>query len=354
VPRPRATDVDPLIGTTIADRWQITRLIAGGDAGDIYAAKDVASRSRAAIKLLHTHLAEHPDAIRRFEREYDTAKSLTHPNLISPIDRGRLPDGRPWFAMELAEGRTLEAILMEGPLPPHRALGIAAQIAEALAVAHAQGIVHRDVCPSNVMVGRGDHVKLVDFGLALQDTAERITLVGLRLGSPLWMSPEAARGDPVGPAADVYGLGCVLFASLCARAPFLGGSMKVLEAHASSPPPPLVIHVAGLPNWLDELVASLMAKDPESRPKAERVARILATAARDLESSDVHPATDSPTNPRDSYPVGVTQGSDAERAPEPEDLPKAVRPEAVMYALVGGAVAIVTLGLIAGVLWSAS
>jgi serine/threonine protein kinase len=353
VPPHRQLDADPLLGQTVAERWCLTRLLATGDSACIYAAKDTAGHRRAAVKILLAELAEIPEAVRRFEREFDTARRLSHPNLVAPIEKGVLPDGRPWFAMELVEGRSLESLLLQGPLAPHRALAIVAQVAEALATAHEAGVVHRDVAPSNVIVGRGDHVKLIDFGIALQDTAERITLVGLRLGNPLWMSPEVARGEPVGPPADVYGLGCLLYAAVCGRAPFLGSSMKVLEAHASAPPPPLVVDVAGLPAWLDEMMASLLAKNPEDRPPAARVARVLAAAASDLEASDSRPATDQPTNPRDSYPVGVTQGNDA-RAPEPQDLPPPLRAATLAFAGGGAMLALIALGLIAGVVWSLS
>ncbi len=350
----RASEDDPPVGTTIGDRWLVLRRIAVGGTADIYAARDLGDRSRAALKILRPHLTEDPRALLRFEREYDTVRALNHPNLASVLDRGCLPDSRPWFAMELVVGPTLETLLREGPLPTQRALAIVGQVANALAHAHAAGIVHRDVCPSNVVVRRGDQATLVDFGIALDRAAERITLSGMQIGSPQWISPEAARGDPIGTAADVYGLGCLLFAAVCGRAPFLGSPMKVLEAHVSSPPPPLVIHVAGLPDWLDELVASLLAKNPDTRPSAAHLAGILDAAAQDLRAAEVHAMAETSTNPLQSYPVGVTQGYGLAGPLQPAEIPPSLPQEAMIYASLGGVLAVASLGIVAGVLCSFS
>ncbi len=326
---------DPLIGETLAGRWAITRLLSQGETATVYAAKDQQTHGRVAIKVLHRALVRDKEARTRFDREHQTGRRLSHPNLVAVYGDGELPDGRPYFAMELVDGRPLSTLLKKEPLPPSFALSVAAQVARALAVAHAAGVVHREVQPQNILVLRGDQAKLVDFGHALQENSTRITQAGMQIAHPTWMSPESARGEDPGPPADIYALGIVLFQMLCGRPPFMGSTMKILEAHMRAPPPPLVVTVAGIPTWMDDMIARLLAKDPAERPTAADAAAWLERASADQSPSDVMANNDPTANPQASFPVGVTQAADLQQAP---DAPReAARPVRAGWLAWGGA-----------------
>lgn len=342
MPTQRPSD-DPLIGETLAGRWAITRLLADGETATVYAAKDQATHGRVAIKVLHRNLARNAEARTRFAREHEAGQKLSHPNLVAVFGSGELADGRPYFAMELVDGRPLASLLGKDPLPPSFALSVAAQVARALAVAHAAGVVHRDVQPQNILIVRGDRTKLVDFGYALQENSTRITQAGMQIAHPTWMSPEGCRGEDPGPPADVYALGVVLYQMLCGRAPFIGSTMKILESHMRAPPPPLVVTVAGIPTWMDEMIARLLAKDPAERPTAADAAAWLERASEDQEAGDITANTESTANPQESFPVGVTQAADLPTPPPEAQRP--VRSERASWlALAGTALAILAIG----------
>ena len=331
---PRQSD-DPLIGETLAGRWAITRLLSHGDTATVYAAKDQSTHGRVAIKVLHRALVRDPEARTRFDREHQTGRLLAHSNLVAVFGDGELEDGRPYFAMELVDGRPLSTLLQKEPLPPSFALSVAAQVARALEVAHAAGVVHRDIQPQNILILRGDQAKLVDFGHALQESSARITQAGMQIAHPTWISPEGARGEDPGPPADIYALGVVLFQMLCGRPPFMGSTMKLLEAHMRAPPPPLVVTVAGIPTWMDDMIARLLAKDPAERPTAADAAAWLESAFADQSPSDVSANNDATAHPQGSFPVGVTQAADLP-AP-PEDPRDAARPLRANWLAWGGA-----------------
>src|SRR5829696_6333993 len=190
------------------DRYALDELIGRGGMADVYRGTDRVLLRPVAVKLLREVAEEeHRD---RFIEEARTLASLSHPNLVTLLDAGILV-GRPYLVMELASGRTLSACISDGPIDADRMVGIGRQLADALAYAHARGVVHRDVKPSNVLVCDGDRVLLADFGIArLIGDAQHHTRSGDTIGSPAYLAPEQAAREPLTPAADIFSLGLVL------------------------------------------------------------------------------------------------------------------------------------------------
>ncbi len=254
-------------GDTVAG-YEIERLVGRGGMGEIYRARDPRLERRVALKLLAERFSEDTVFRERLLRESRIAASLDHPNVIPVYEAGDTDD-RLFIAMRFVEGSDLEALLRsDGPLEPARAIAIAMQIADALDAAHARGLVHRDVKPSNVLLDRQDrreHVYLADFGLT-QSVSDRGPTDGHLVGTVDYVAPEQIRGDDVDGRADVYGLGCVLFQALTGAVPFSGVSdVAVIYAHLESPPPRASERREALPDALDDVLARAMAKDPDER-----------------------------------------------------------------------------------------
>lgn len=272
---------DPAPGA-IAGEYEIFELLGTGGFAFVYRAKHLPSGRELALKLLRTDSVASPTSTRRFAREAHALASLSHPNLVRIADSGLTPDGRPYLAMELVRGSTLLQALREaGSFTLERARNLAGQLAEGLAEVHARGYVHRDLKPKNVMLvpgEGGETVKILDFGLTrlLDPESEltHLTAMGFQLGTARWMAPEQIR-DPsnVGPGADLYALGLILYSMIAGRPPFAGTVDEVLHQHLESPPPALP--EAGP---LSELIDRLLAKDPGQRPQSARaVAALLAS-----------------------------------------------------------------------------
>ena len=203
-----------------------------------------------------------------FVREAQSAAGLSHPNAVAVFDAGEA-DGYLYIVMELVEGRSLANVLAEaGPLEPSQATAIAASVLAALGQAHAAGIVHRDVKPSNIMVSYGGTVKLLDFGIArrLDDLAGEVTAAGEIVGTPTYLAPEQIEGRPTSPATDVYAVGVVLFEMLAGVAPFNGDSpVATALAHTTAPVPDVRALRPDVPDWLAVAIGKAMAKDPADR-----------------------------------------------------------------------------------------
>ena len=276
-------EAEALVGEVVDGRFALRRLIAIGGMGHVYEAKDRETRERVAVKTLKPHLAESYRVQQRFLREATALACTDSPHLVRIIRDGRLADGRPYYAMEYLLGRTLADLLeaLERPMKPERAVLVAHQIAEALAVAHERGIVHRDLKPENVLVLEGpggDLVKVLDFGLAkAADGSMDVTREGEVLGTPHYMSPEQVRGRDVDARADVYAFGVVFFEMLTGKMPFDGeGAIDIMIEHVEKPIPRLSDHV-DVPVMLQWIVMSCLAKDREER---------FASAAELLEELD--------------------------------------------------------------------
>jgi serine/threonine protein kinase len=189
---------DEMVGRVLAGRYRIEALLGMGGMGAVYRAEHVHMRKAVAVKILHREMTQLPEVVARFEREAVAAARITHPNVAAATDFGRLDDGSFYLALEFVEGRSLgQLIKKEGALAEERALGIARQIAEALAAAHAAGVVHRDLKPENVMLvsreGQPEFVKVLDFGIAklrFESTGDQpLTQMGVVFGTPEYMSP---------------------------------------------------------------------------------------------------------------------------------------------------------------------
>jgi serine/threonine-protein kinase len=303
--------------------YTIRGRLGRGGMGTVYEGIDEAGVS-VAVKTLSAHLGDDTGLRRRFEAEIEALKGLRHPGIVRLLAFGE-DEGRPFFAMELVRGRSLEEILKSGRrFDWPEATAIATDIARALKAAHDQGIIHRDLKPANLLFpdepAPGSRVKLADFGIArlFGDTGH--TQAGTVVGTAEYMAPEQAAGGPVDARVDLYALGLVIFAMLTGRPPFRGGEIaEVLRRQRSEQPPRVSVIVPEVPPAVDDLVARLLAKEPAGRPaSALAVCRALATieplardadrmrADRDLAVPALPRASDTPTVAMpSSEPAGV-------------------------------------------------
>ena len=257
--------------TTLDDRYVLDELIAHGGMADVFRGTDQLLLRPVAVKVLR----ELGDESRRdrFIAEARTLASLNHPGLVTLLDAGILGD-RPYLVLELAPGATLATCISEGRMPGERARGIGRQLAEALAYAHAQDVVHRDVKPSNVLMCDDDRVLLADFGIAqLVGAVEHHTRSGETIGSPAYLAPEQVAGEPVTPAADVFSLGLVLLEAQTGMRAYPGVPIETAMARLSTAPT--------IPSYLDPswraLLARMTHRDASERPTAAEVAAELGT-----------------------------------------------------------------------------
>ncbi|MFD1150557.1 serine/threonine-protein kinase, partial [Saccharothrix hoggarensis] len=259
--------------------YRIGPLLGRGGMGEVHRAHDTVHDRTVALKRLSP--AFHDDAAfrARFRREAQVVARLREPHVI-PIHAYGEIDGRLYLDMRLVEGADLTDVIARGPLTPERAVRIVEQVAGALDAAHADGLVHRDVKPSNILVTPGDFVYLVDFGIArtAAETDTRITASGEVIGTVDYMAPERFEGAAVDARADTYALACVLFACLSGRRPFdVDGTAAQIWAHMQEPPPKAHAVNPAVPPALDNVIARGMAKDPAAR---HETAGALAVAAR--------------------------------------------------------------------------
>src|SRR6187551_3353941 len=234
---PRGDDLAE-IGQTLGGRYRLIELLGSGGMATIYRAADTQLGRDVALKLLRPEYLRDPDFNARFRQEAQAAASLSHPNVVTVYDYGADPSG-PFIVMELVDGEDLATILRRsGALPPRQAARIASAVARALAAAHAKGIVHRDVKPGNVIIGRDGQVKVADFGIARAVAEAALTLPGTALGSVHYFSPEQARGEPTTASSDLFSLGIVLYEALTGQRPWEGDSAAgVAIARLSGPTP---------------------------------------------------------------------------------------------------------------------
>jgi len=220
------TTADPLIGRVIS-QYEVVARIGGGGMGVVYKANDLKLGRAVALKFLPPQWSHDDGAKQRFLREAQAASATNHRNICIIHDIAQTDDGQLFIVMAYYEGQTLKQKLEAGPLPVPEALEIAAEIAEGLAKAHAQGVVHRDVKPGNLMI-TDDGVKVLDFGLAKFADSLQLTMAGSTIGTVAYMSPEQARGEEADARSDVWALGIVLFEMLSGRVPFTGAYPEVI------------------------------------------------------------------------------------------------------------------------------
>jgi eukaryotic-like serine/threonine-protein kinase len=278
---------DPLIGVTIAGRYQLEEVLGRGGMATVYAARHRLVDRPCAVKVINPSLA-HNEVIReRFRREAKAAQKLAHPNIIEIFDQGETDDGSVYLVMELLEGQTLADVLERGKVPLERGLPIMIQIARALARAHDLEVIHRDLKPENIFLADAfdvtDHVKLLDFGIARSMADARLTGAGEVFGTPQYMAPERITSIDAGPAADLYSLGVIIYEMLTGAFPFDAHDVTTyFIKHLKEAPLPPKQKNPAIPDALEKLVLELLAKDPKDRPvDAHRVHADLSAIARD-------------------------------------------------------------------------
>jgi serine/threonine-protein kinase len=291
-----------LIGQVIADRYRVEELLGEGGMGAVYAAEHLSLRKRVALKVVHPEHAGNAELAERFMREAMATSTIDHPNVISALDYGTLEDGTAFLAVQLVRGPSLTKVLQtEGALAYLRAAEIGAQIADALCAAQAHGIVHRDLKPDNVLLQPldqgGELVKVLDFGVAKfvhESTVPEglragieVTQIGIVIGTPGYMSPEQAIGNPADIRSDLYALGVILWESIVGSPLWVAEDLQALVQRQLGEDPPLLreaAHDPRIPEAFETLVASLLARRAEDRPPDAAVVRDVLLAIAHQES----------------------------------------------------------------------
>jgi len=286
--------VDPqwVPGEIVAGKLRIVRQLGAGGMGTVYEVEHVLTRHRRALKLLHAQMAQIPSVVERFLREASAAGRIGNAHIVETFDAGRLESGQPFIVMELLHGKTLaEKLAQSGALKFDAICEILAQSCNAMSAAHATGIVHRDLKPENLFLSGPEQsfVKILDFGISKFDAAATklggLTLQGLPLGTPSYMSPEQVQGDGlVDLRTDVYALGVVLYECLTNSKPFVGNTLpelvtRIVQGKFAMPSEKR----SGLPKQFDEIVKKAMAKNRGDRyPNTEQLAVAIAALANSL------------------------------------------------------------------------
>ncbi|MGW2376897.1 protein kinase domain-containing protein [Kitasatospora sp. NPDC001683] len=269
-----------MIGRALNGRYELVEMLGVGGMATVWRGVDRVLGRQVAVKVLNGGLADDPRFAERFSREAQHAAMLVHPRIVMVFDSG-VDQGTPFIVMELVQGRSLAAVLAQQPnLPVERAVGIAAAVCEALAVAHAAELVHRDIKPGNIMITDDGGVKVVDFGIARAGSSNNLTQTASVLGTAAYLSPEQATASALDGRTDLYAVGCVLNEMLTGETPFTAESpVAIAFKHVSEQPLPPSARRPGLPPALDAVVLRLLAKNPDHRPADAAAARaeLLAT-----------------------------------------------------------------------------
>ncbi len=288
-------------------RYRLIQQIGRGGMGEVFKAEDTTLGRIVAIKALPAEVVATGERLSRFEREGRFAAALSHPNLVQIHDVGEMAS-TPYIVQEFVDGESLEDVIFRGPVNPKQAASWCRQAALGLAAVHEAGIIHRDIKPGNIMIGKDGRVRVLDFGLATMEagrtpeavSSRALTVDGFILGTAQYMSPEQAMGKRLDARSDVFSLGSVLYELLTGRRPFGGQNpIDVLHAVIHADPLPLPLEI---PDQLADLVDRALSKEPADRPKS------MKDFARDLETTCLTPATFPRVN---SAPV-------PERAPSPD------------------------------------
>ncbi|MBW2461726.1 MAG: serine/threonine protein kinase [Deltaproteobacteria bacterium] len=282
---------DPFLGRVLGGLYRVDRRIGEGGMGTVYAALHVHLNKSFAVKVLSSRIASDKQAIERLRQEAVMASSIDHDNIVDVVSFDTTEEGDVFIVMELLKGMALADVLENGPIPLDRSLHIAMQMCGALHAAHENGIVHRDLKPENIFIVRKhdrDFVKVLDFGISKVKSAEteqvRMTKTGQLVGTPLYMSPEQARGEAnIDRRVDIYALGVLLYEMLTGTPPFDGGNyFQLLWKHGNEPPQPPAARApdAHIPGAVEAAIMKALAKDPDDRFRTmEEMQEVLAGTA---------------------------------------------------------------------------
>jgi serine/threonine-protein kinase len=255
------------VQAAIADRYTLDRDLGRGGMASVVLARDLRHDRMVALKVLHPELAPTVGGD-RFKREIRVAARLQHPNILSVLDSGETPGGQLWFTMPFVEGENVyERLQRVQQFAPAEALRIATAAASALAYAHEQGVVHRDIKPDNILLS-GDQVLVADFGVAraVSEVAEKLTATGMIVGTPTYMSPEQASGDKaIDGRSDIFALGCVVYEMLAGEPPFKGPNPQATLMRRFMGPPRPLRPMVQIPEHVESAIVRALAKDPAER-----------------------------------------------------------------------------------------
>ncbi len=323
-----------LVGQVLADRYRIVRLLGEGGMGQVYEAQHLNINKRFAIKMLRPEVIGSAQSLQRFRQEAWAASSIGHENIVEIDDFATLPSGQVYLAMEFLDGQSLAERIRDGaPLAVEQSAAILIAVAHGLAAAHEKGIVHRDMKPENVFLARkGGRVvaKILDFGIAKMtggDEPSNLTRTGAIFGTPLYMSPEQAKGKPADARADVYALGVILYELVTGSVPFGGdSSVEILSQHIGAVPvrPTELAPERGIAPTLETLVMRALEKEPDARfASMGDFARELEVVAATLPKADLSGLVTAPPAPPTGWNAQV-------KAPRPNaPTPTGARPSTV-------------------------
>ncbi len=272
----------------IAARYELKHVVGTGGMSTVHCAFDTLLERNVALKILHDHYSEDEEYVERFRREARAVAQLSHPNIVTVIDRGE-EDGKQFIVFELVEGDNLKELVERGgPLPVRRVLELGLEIGRALAFAHAQGLVHRDVKPQNVLLNADGLAKVTDFGIVRSLDAVGQTETGTVLGTSHYIAPEQARGELVDAQTDVYSFGVVLYELLAGEVPYAGDNfLSVAMKHVNDPVPSVLDSRPDTPLRLASLIERSLAKLPEDRPASmDEVVGELEAVSAELEAKE--------------------------------------------------------------------
>src|SRR3954464_12432027 len=276
-----------MVGDVLSDRYELEELVGTGGMSSVFRAHDRLLDRKVALKILHQHYSSDDDYVERFKREARSVAALSHPNIVTVIDRGEHAD-RQFIVFEYVDGENLKRMIeRRGPAPVPEALELAIQIARGLGFAHQQGLIHRDVKPQNVLLNGDGRAKVTDFGIARSLSVQRgMTQTGTVLGTSDYIAPEQAQGQRVDEHTDVYSLGVVLYELLTSEVPFPGENfVAVAMRHINEEPPSVLGKRPDVPPRLDDAIRRAMAKQPEDRPTMEAFCVELEACLAELQAA---------------------------------------------------------------------
>lgn len=310
-------------GSVLDSKYRLDSLIGRGNFGAVYEATHLQLHRQVAVKVLRTSFGADQVALARFQQEGISLSRLQHPNAVSVLDFSVTGDDVTYLVMELLEGRSLEQELVDGPMSVRRCAEIILPVCEVLAEAHSMGIIHRDIKPQNIFLHQGRRgemvVKVLDFGIAKMvgetELKQQLTVEGNSVGTPAYMAPERFTNDPYDGRVDVYSLAVTLYEMLSGQTPFAsadGNFFKLIRMHVVERPKPLGELIPGIPEGLDRLVMSALAKKCAERPTARKMGLTLASVL-DLAPPDGLVERRRPRRrPRPLIPPDVDSDSDAD------------------------------------------